>query len=184
MAAPRDWRDHLVRVVRCRLSIYASLSISMRLLSFFVSGFVVAFVIILTDAFFWFSITSRVLSRARARARFSISDSDSLAQSFALRVFPHASLYSQALPRRLGRSLRRKHPGHSVLRPPNDERNHLDETGIFSLDASRTRIRRSRRRRRRKRRTRRNEGGRIRREKERRLVFQVKKKKVVPSERE
>jgi len=96
----------------------------------------------------------------------------------------HASLYSQALPRRLGRSLRRKHPGHSVLRPPNDERNHLDETGIFSLDASRTRIRRSRRRRRRKRRTRRNEGGRIRREKERRLVFQVKKKKVVPSERE
>ena len=43
MAAPRDWRDHLVRVVRCRLSIYASLSISMRLLSFFVSGFVVAF---------------------------------------------------------------------------------------------------------------------------------------------
>jgi len=96
----------------------------------------------------------------------------------------HASLYSQALPRRLGRSLRRKHPGHSVLRPPNDERNHLDETGIFSLDASRTRIRRSRRRRRRKRRTRRNEGRRIRREKERRLVFQVKKKKVVPSERE
>ena len=38
----------------------------MRLLSFFVSGFVVAFVIILTDAFFWFSITSRVLSLARA----------------------------------------------------------------------------------------------------------------------
>jgi len=98
LAAPRDWRDHLVRVVRCRLSIYASLSISMRLLSFFVSGFVVAFVIILTDAFFWFSITSRVLSRARARARFSISDSDSLAQSFALRVFPRVALFAGTPP--------------------------------------------------------------------------------------
>jgi len=174
----------VVRLVRCRLSIYASLSISMRLLAFFVFGFVVAFVI-LTDAYFLvFDYIARSLSRSSARARFSISDSASLAQSFALRVYFHASLYSQALPRRLGRSLRRKHPGHSVLRPPNDERNHLDETGIFSLDASRTRIRRSRRRRRRrKRRTRRNEGRRIRREKERRLVFQV-KKKVVPSERE
>lgn len=93
MAAPRDWRDDVVRLVRCRLSI------SMRLLSFFVSGFVVAFVI-LTDAFFLvFDYIARSLSLARARARFSISDSDSLAQSFALlRVFPRVALFAGTPP--------------------------------------------------------------------------------------